>query len=159
MLSSVLCRRVCTETFFFFTVPGANRDALRQASPTVHRFGRAPGVGHRIPSQTVHRSFVAGLESHGMYPGSQVLQHRHVANGGLRPSASGPAGSPRCASLDASSCRKCGKTFAYRQNMMRHRYKCEGTFYLQCRFCGRNFNRRDYYSIHLMTRHNVVDQK
>lgn len=115
MLSSVLCRRVCTETFFFFTVPGVNRDALRQASPTVHRFGRGPGVGHRIPSQTVHRSFVAGLESHGMYPGSQVLQHRHVANGGLRPSASGPAGSPRCASLDASSCRKCGKTFAYRQ--------------------------------------------
>ncbi|XP_076460709.1 uncharacterized protein LOC143293577 isoform X5 [Babylonia areolata] len=55
-----------------------------------------------------------------------------------------------------TSCRNCGKTFTYSQNMLRHRRKCEGTFHLECGLCGQLFNRKDYYNTHCITKHGVV---
>ncbi|KAL8579074.1 hypothetical protein ACOMHN_036013 [Nucella lapillus] len=55
-----------------------------------------------------------------------------------------------------ASCRNCGKTFTYSQNMLRHRRKCEGTFHLECALCGQLFNRKDYYNTHCSTKHGMM---
>ena len=46
-------------------------------------------------------------------------------------------------------CRNCGKQFNYSKNMVRHRRKCEGNFHLCCPDCGKGFNRRDKYNLHV----------
>lgn len=55
------------------------------------------------------------------------------------------------------TCRSCGKTFAYSQNMLRHRRKCEGTFHLSCIVCGQLFSRSDYYNAHMRSKHAGVE--
>ena len=56
---------------------------------------------------------------------------------------------PRERSGGSRQCRNCGKMFAYADNMVRHRRKCEGVFHLQCPVCGKGFNRRDYFNLHV----------
>ncbi|KAL8575155.1 hypothetical protein ACOMHN_055148 [Nucella lapillus] len=54
-------------------------------------------------------------------------------------------------------CWKCGATFLHKNNLGRHRKKCEGNFHLSCPLCGQLFHRRDRYKEHLQKRHNALD--
>ncbi|KAK7481235.1 hypothetical protein BaRGS_00027495 [Batillaria attramentaria] len=54
-------------------------------------------------------------------------------------------------------CRNCGKGFTQDYNMIRHRRQCEGSFHLECSFCGKKFSRRDYYAAHLWKQHDARD--
>ena len=55
-------------------------------------------------------------------------------------------------------CWKCGATFLHKNNLGRHRKKCEGNFHLSCPLCGQLFHRRDRYKEHLQKKHYMEDE-
>ncbi|KAK7481233.1 hypothetical protein BaRGS_00027493 [Batillaria attramentaria] len=55
------------------------------------------------------------------------------------------------------ACKTCGKVFLHQCNLIRHRKKCEGDFYLGCPMCSQRFYRRDRLQEHLASKHQAVD--
>ncbi|KAL8579072.1 hypothetical protein ACOMHN_036011 [Nucella lapillus] len=54
-------------------------------------------------------------------------------------------------------CVSCGQVVSHRNNVSRHRRKCQGMRHLQCGVCGKEFYRRDLYQGHLWTAHHLQD--
>ncbi|XP_076460714.1 uncharacterized protein LOC143293577 isoform X9 [Babylonia areolata] len=54
-------------------------------------------------------------------------------------------------------CLSCGQVVSHRNNVSRHRRKCQGIGHLQCAMCGKAFYRRDLYQGHLWTAHHLQD--
>ncbi|KAL8579071.1 hypothetical protein ACOMHN_036010 [Nucella lapillus] len=51
------------------------------------------------------------------------------------------------------TCPQCGTVVTHRNNISRHRRKCERKCHLKCEDCGKEFYRRDNYQDHLWNRH------
>lgn len=58
---------------------------------------------------------------------------------------------------DRFRCRACGQVVSHRNNVSRHRRKCQRVHHLQCPLCGKPFYRRDVYQRHLRTVHGLED--
>lgn len=52
-------------------------------------------------------------------------------------------------------CPKCGKRFAFKNSLQRHRWRCEGTQQFSCGICGRVMFRKDTLRLHIIRNHKM----
>lgn len=64
---------------------------------------------------------------------------------------------PKEGQPDRFRCSACGQVVSHRNNVSRHRRKCQRVHHLQCPLCGKPFYRRDVYQKHLRTVHRMED--